>query len=179
MNRIKKIQAMIRQIIDLIEEDRKVHLPDSVTAFAPTSDLFMTFTSGGHTLEGETIEVWCTTEERALKMLFKQLISYKHKHPGVIYWRARPALHVVNFLRPLSGAGPLAIHQETSVMLCPLYYGWCRLMISDGPIMEPIELEKHLEKLKGGRSIEQPVEDTHRDPPLTDEGRGDGKLEGN
>jgi hypothetical protein len=171
---IDQMKRNLKSAVALIEKDRQVHAPDCTVAYAPTGDYFLTWVSGGLKHEGAAIGIWCTSPETALTWMLRHILNYKENHPGVIYWRQRPTINVENFLKPV-GASLLALHQETTMSVYSLYFAWCRLVISDSPILDP----KDLEKLRGGRYLEQPNTDTHCDTPQPDEGRGDGKLEGN
>lgn len=157
MTHIQEVQSMIKLVIEEIEDGRVVDPTVNKMAYAPTGDCFLSFTSGGLKREGETVGVWCASEGIALEMLLRRLISYKHKHPGVIYWRQKPTVHMMTFLGPDANASPFSISKETMMKVYPLYYGWARIVISDKPILEKGDLEK---LMKGDID----AKNVHRDP---------------
>lgn len=174
MTEIERMQENLKSAIALIEQGRTVHKPDCEIAYAPTGDYFLSWVSGGLKHEGTSVGVWCTSPETALTWMLRHVLGYKEKTPGVVYWRKRPTINVENFLKISTETSPLVIRQETTAIVCPLYFAWCRLVITDKPILSPEELQK----LRGGKSVEQLIKDAHHSSPQPNEGRGDGKLEG-
>lgn len=174
MTDVERMKENLKSAVALIEQGRTVHQPDCDCAYAPTGEYFLTWVSGGLKHEGVSIGVWCTSAETALTWMLKHVMNYKEKHPGIVYWRKRPAINVENFLKPVQQASALALHQETTMAVYPLYFAWCRILISDHPVLNQTELEK----LRGGKTVGQLIEDAHRSTSQPDQGRGNGKLEG-
>lgn len=172
MTHLDQVKEMLKGAIALIEEGLTVYPEDCTVGYAPTGDYFLTYTSGGLKIEGQAMGVWCATEAIALRMLLNYVMPYKKNHPGILFWRSRPAVHMVQFLKPVE-AHPLALNKETTMAVIPMYYAWCRLVISGSPILEKEELEK----LRGGKTLGANA-NTHSDSSQPNEGRGNGKLEG-
>lgn len=189
MTDVERMQENLKSAVALIEQGRTVHQPDCACAYAPTGDYFLTWVSGGIKNEGASVGVWCTSPETALTWMLKHIMNYKSKHPGIVYWRKRPTINVENFLKPVQSASPLALNQETTMAVYPLYFAWCRMVISDRPHMTKEEEEKFNQdkidvremerRVKGGMTLGQPSKDAHRSTSQSDEGRSNGKLEGN
>lgn len=171
MTHAEAMQAAIKNTIAQIDAGRMVHTPDGKMAYAPTGDYYLTIGSGGIKPEGETIGIWCTTEIIALSAMLGAVLKYKTNHPGTIYWRAKPTVNIENFLKPVQNTSPLAIKNEATLAVYPLFYAWCRIVISDKPVLS----DKDLIKLMEGKISDK---DAHHHPPQPDTRWGDGKLEG-
>lgn len=116
----------------------------------------------------------CFSWQIALSWLARHLAVYKNNTPGLIYWRQRPGLNIETYFKAIE-ANPLLIKHEVTMRMVPLFYAYCRVLITDKIILS----EEEYDKLTGGITLEQPSTDTHRGASQPDEGRDNGKLEGN
>ena len=168
------VTKAIRELTVAFEKDRVVYPTTLSCAFAPTGELFQTFTSGGPKPEGVSMGIICFSWQIALSWLARHLAAYKNITPGSIYWRQRPALNIETYFKAVD-VNPLLINNEATMRMVPLFYAYCRVLISDKIILSDEEYGK---LTTGGKTVGQLLKDAHRSTPQPDEGRGDGKLEG-
>jgi len=170
----ESVKKAIKELTAAFEKDRILYPTDSICAYAPTGELFQTFTSGGPKPEWQPMGIICFSWQVALSWLARHLAVYKNNTPGSIYWRQRPGLNIETYFKPTE-VNPLLIRNEATMRMVPLFYAYCRVLITDRIILS----EEDYTKLTGGTNIGRIPEDTHRGAPQPDEGRGNGKLEGN
>lgn len=96
--------------------DMKVHSELGERGTCPTGEPYVVICCGGIKEEGQRVPVICSTEELAIKYFKQSLKEYVESKPtGTLYWRWLPELHTREDGR---------------------YYAYCRLAISDKPMIE-------------------------------------------